>query len=62
MERKVCKDQERLKIKNRSTMPEQARYFSNGQGILSGLVAVEDKKVVAAARNLQKARGKQLKK
>ena len=51
MEGKERKDQERLNIVWRKSTPEQGRCFSIGFATLSGSVAVDEKRFVAAMRN-----------
>ena len=56
MEGKKCKDQVKLKIGKRKSMPERGRYFSMGSQTLSGPAAVDEERLVAAARNLVEER------
>ena len=51
MEGKKCKDQERLKMCRRKSMPERGRCFSMGYATWSGPVAVDEEKFEAAVRN-----------
>ena len=51
MERKECIDQERLKMCWRKSTPERGRCFSMGWATLSGPVAVDEERFVAAARS-----------
>ena len=51
MERKECKDQEILKMSSRKSIPARERFFSMGQTILSGPVAADEERFMAAARN-----------
>ena len=51
MEAKECKDQERLKMCRRKSMPKRGRCFSVRQATLSELVAVDENRFVAAGRN-----------
>ena len=54
MEGKECKDQERLKMSKRKSMPERGRCFSMKYRTLAGPVAVDEERFVAAARNSMK--------
>ena len=58
MEGKKCKDQERLKMSKRKTMPQRGRYYI-ASGTLSGQVAFEEKRLAAAQRNSLKVKGEQ---
>ena len=57
MEGKECKNQERLKTCRRKSMPGRGRYFSIRYSTLSGLVAVDEERFVAVARNSAGQRG-----
>ena len=59
MKRKGCKNQERLKMCWRKSLPERERCFSMGQTTLSGPAAVNEKRFVAVARSLAGEKGKQ---
>ena len=48
MEGKECKDQERLKICRKKSIPKRGRCFSMGQATLSELVALDEESLEAA--------------
>ena len=54
MERKNCKNHERVKICWRKSMPERGRCFSMDWAPLSSPMAVDEKRFVAAERNSMK--------
>ena len=58
IEGKECKDQERVKMCRRS-MPERGRCFCMGWVTLSRPVAVDEERIVAAARNSTGENGEQ---
>ena len=57
MEGKECKNQERLKMCTRKSMSERGRCFSMREATLSGPVAVDEKRLEVAARNLVAEKG-----
>ena len=56
---KEYNDQERLKMCRRKPMPERGMCFSMGQETLSGPVAVDEERFMAAGRNSAWEKGKQ---
>ena len=56
---KERKDQERLKIYQRKSLPERGRCFSMGQATLCGPVILDEKRFVAATRNSAGEKGEQ---
>ena len=54
MEGKECKDQERLKMCWRKSVPEPGKCFSMRWATLSGPVAVDEERFLAAAMNSAK--------
>ena len=62
VEGKQCKDQETLKMRRRRSIPERGRCFTIEKATLSGPVAVDQERFVAAARNsVGKKRGRKTK-
>ena len=57
--RKECKHKERLKIYRRKSMPERGKCFSMEYATLSEPVAVDEKRLEAAAKNSVGEKGEQ---
>ena len=58
IEGKEWKDQKRLKMRKKASMPEKGKWFSTELATLSDSVAVEEKRLAAATKNLLEVRRK----